>query len=742
MTRPLAHLDLKDHIPVRDHPGNQPSAAAFALLTACLLVMTGMTACSSDSYAKHHPAAEKGRLDLTGWGFESDGIVDLRGEWAFYWQRLLGPSDFSGADPPRPSGFIRLPGYWNDYEIDGARIGGHGFATYRLIVMLGTQRARLAISVSEISTAYDLYVNGKRLDSVGRVGTRREEASPQYRARVNAFDVESDRLEIILQVSNFAHRRGGVWDVVLLGNEDDVRAADQAALNRNLFLLGSILTMALYHFGLFLFRKEDRSPLHFSILCFLILLRMLTTGQRYLSHIFPEMGWVSLVRLEYLSFFLAVPAFALFMRSLFHRFSNVFLWTLTGLATAFSLAVILTPPRIFSHALNAYELITLAVFGYALTVILRELPHKTVESCVFLFGFLVLGVTVVNDMLHVERIVQTGFYAPAGFFIFILSQALLLSFRFSGAIGTVERQSRELKETFEAYKGEILEHLKAEEALRESEAKARRHQQQMMKADKMVALGTLVSGVAHEINNPNNFIMLNTPILKEAWENTLPVLESYFRKNGDFLIGGMPYTQFRESLPTIVSGIMDGSTRIKQIVDDLKHYVKDESTDLTQSVDLNACIRSAASLLSGMIKKSTDHFRLNCSKDLPHVRGNVRRLEQVFVNLIQNACQALSKPNQAIVVSTASDDAKGLAVISVRDEGVGIPADMIDRIRDPFFTTRQDAGGVGLGLSISCQIVAEHRGTIDFSSEAGAGTTVTVSLPVDRNGNVDKGALQ
>jgi PAS domain S-box-containing protein len=152
------------------------------------------------------------------------------------------------------------------------------------------------------------------------------------------------------------------------------------------------------------------------------------------------------------------------------------------------------------------------------------------------------------------------------------------------------------------------------------EEESKVHQEQMMQASKMVALGTLVSSMAHEINNPNNFIMLNTPLLEEAWENSKPILEEYYEKHGDFIIGGMRYTEMRENIPILFSGIVDGSKRIKQIVEDLKNFARREASDMTQPVDMNAVLKSAVALLSNLIMKSTNHFSINYGNFLTFIK--------------------------------------------------------------------------------------------------------------------------
>jgi polar amino acid transport system substrate-binding protein len=264
------------------------------------------------------------------------------------------------------------------------------------------------------------------------------------------------------------------------------------------------------------------------------------------------------------------------------------------------------------------------------------------------------------------------------------------------------------------------------------EDQAKIHQQQLMQAGKMVALGTLVSSVAHEINNPNNFIMLNTPLLSEAWKGAMPILDEYYESHGDFVIGGMKYTEMRDSIPVLFSGISDGAKRIQQIVEDLKDFVRRDPSDMSQSVDMNAVLKSAISLLSNTIMKSTNHFSVAYGKDLPVLKGNSQRFEQVIINLIQNACQALSDNRKGIFVRTSYEEKKSSIVVEVEDEGTGIPSELLSRITDPFYTTKSDSGGLGLGLSIASRIVREHGGTLTFTSEPRKGTKAEIVLPLSQ----------
>ncbi len=269
---------------------------------------------------------------------------------------------------------------------------------------------------------------------------------------------------------------------------------------------------------------------------------------------------------------------------------------------------------------------------------------------------------------------------------------------------------------------EVAERQRAMEELRLNHA-------QLIQADKMAALGVLVSGVAHEINNPNGFILLNMPVLKDAYLDCQEMLDQRLGESGDFMLGGLRYSAMREELPAMLDEMLEGARRIKRIVEDLKDFARRDDAPRQELIDLNDVVRAAVRLVDNSLKKATRHFELACAERLPRVRGNAQRIEQVIVNLVLNACQALPDPSRGIRASTRFDPERSAVVLEVQDEGVGIPPENLSRLTDPFFTTKRDSGGTGLGLSVSAGIVKEHGGSLEFRSKPGEGTTVTFSLP-------------
>jgi two-component system, NtrC family, sensor kinase len=267
-------------------------------------------------------------------------------------------------------------------------------------------------------------------------------------------------------------------------------------------------------------------------------------------------------------------------------------------------------------------------------------------------------------------------------------------------------------------------------ARKRAEKDAALRQQQLAQADKMISLGILVSGVAHEINNPNQFIVSHTAPLKRAWEDALPILDRYYEDHGDFLLGGRTFSVRRNQIAEMIASILSGSQRIKHIVDELRDYARERPVELAETMYLNNVVKSALALLSNLIKKSTKHFSVVYGENMPLISGDYQRIEQVLINLIQNSCQALPDADSEVLVRTTYDADANAVVAEVRDTGKGIPAEDIERIKDPFFTSRRTSGGTGLGLSVSASIVEKHGGTLTFASKLGEGTTARISLPV------------
>lgn len=265
--------------------------------------------------------------------------------------------------------------------------------------------------------------------------------------------------------------------------------------------------------------------------------------------------------------------------------------------------------------------------------------------------------------------------------------------------------------------------------IKRAEEEAARQRDQLVHADKMISLGILVSGVAHEINNPNHTIGLNVPLLRSAWRDAASLLDNLAAAEEGLRIARMPWSEARAEVTAMLDDIQHASERIRNIVTELRGFALDHDPGEWRSVSLNDVVNGSLRLLGKHVEKATKRFELALADEAPCVIGNASRLEQVVVNLVLNACQALQNDTQAIRIETGREEQR--AFIRVRDEGRGIAAEDLANIRTPFFTTKRAEGGTGLGLAVSDRIAGEQGGELTFQSEVGRGTTATLWLPLE-----------
>jgi len=257
---------------------------------------------------------------------------------------------------------------------------------------------------------------------------------------------------------------------------------------------------------------------------------------------------------------------------------------------------------------------------------------------------------------------------------------------------------------------DITERKDTEERLREADARSAALQRQLLFADRMASMGTLAAGVAHEINNPLAYITANITMM----------LENLQGETGDSPEGRMA------ALREMALDVRDGTERIRRIVDGLRTFSRPEE-EQQDRVDVLPLLEKSIAMTFNEIR-----HRARLVRDfgpMPPVRGERTRLEQVFVNLLVNAAQAIpdGEADAEIRISTGTDE-QGRAVIAVRDTGVGIPPAAIGRIFDPFFTTKSVGAGTGLGLYICHNILTAMGGEISVASEPGHGSTFRVTL--------------
>ncbi len=267
---------------------------------------------------------------------------------------------------------------------------------------------------------------------------------------------------------------------------------------------------------------------------------------------------------------------------------------------------------------------------------------------------------------------------------------------------------------------EVTERIETERALARS-------QEQLLQAQKMKSLGVLVAGVAHEINNPVNQIMFNTPLLQRIWQDLEPAAAAWSAQHPEATFGGLRLDFLRENMPQLLANMDMAANRIARTVSDLKDFSRTSSMKEKSPVQLNTAVHNAVRLAQTTFKKARTNLQKDLEDPLPLMEGNLQNLEQIVLNLLINAVQAMEgRPGLVRIQTRTSDDR---IVLSVRDTGRGIPGHIAQRIFDPFVTNRQGEGGTGLGLSVTDNLVKAHGGDIRFETGEGEGTIFVVSFP-------------
>lgn len=661
----------------------QQSFLPFILL--CILSIS----CSSANNTNNPPLAKRGVINLKGWNHR--GSVELNGEWEFYWKKLLTVDDFSGKAPP-PDCYVMIPSAWNGLRVGNTAIDGNGYATYRLILHTDAIGTSMAFRIIDMRTAYRFFVNGRQIASNGTVGTNRASSVPQYLPLVVEYIPETERLELILQISNFHHAKGGAFHSITFGTKESVYNIRNASFFIQAFLLGSLLIMALYHLGLFLLRRNDLSPLYLAAFCLLISLRPLVTGEYFLIQLWPDMPWDLMLKLEYLTLYLGLPTFATFMNSLFPiEFPKRVLRLIQAVGGVFSLIVIVAPAAVYSKTVQIYEIITAAACVFTFTAVIRAARQKREGARIFLTGTFAMFVTVINEILYDNMLVNTGNFVPFGLFVFVLSQAFLLSHRFSKAYTSIENLSREL------------------------EAKNIR----LLELDRIK--DDFLANTSHELRTPLHGMIGIAESL----------IEDYEKK---------PSGETKRELATIVAS----GKRLSVLIDDILDFSKLRNRDITletKAVDMRTVVDMAVRMTFHLKGDRPVEVINNIPVDLPLVLADENRMQQVMINLISNALKFTDRGSVEITGRTIFNEQNEImAEIIVSDTGIGIPADKIDAIFEPFQQADGSIsrlyGGIGLGLTITRDLIHLHGGTIDVESEHGRGTAFRFRIPIHHVGDV------
>lgn len=626
----------------------------------------------------------------------------INGDVEFYWNRLITPNEFK-ISPQQKDGYLKIPGLWNGKMVKGKRIDGKGYATLRFWLYLDRNKS-YGLKIREFDCAYKLWIDGKLKAECGKVGKSVKEMKPCWERREVYFYTWNNPTEVVIQVSNFQHWKGGPEDTMILGQAIDVVELKQKVVGSNFFILGVFLVMLLYHFVLYLYRKKDKSSLIFSILCGIITIRLLTTGEKLIFWFFPHLDWLVAVRFEYLSYIFAGPVFLHFIEQIYPTLtSSKILKVCYGVAAFFVAIVLFLPSTYFTYTPIAYQFVLMLEGGYVFYVLLRAIYCRYNNSLVLLLGYCFLFAVMMNDIMFYNGMVDTSFLMPLGLFVMVFSQAFVLSKKASVAFDDVEVLSRKLQQYNKELEDVVEERTQSISFQKqEIESKAeelKRVNEKLVKVDRLK--NALTAMIVHDLKNPLNMVL--------NYSNDARI------------------TSAGQQMLSLVQNILD-----------IQKYENDKMMLNKHRILIGTVVEKSLSSVGyfavqhgiNLVNKIPANIEMDIDADV---------VERIFTNLLTNALKYTSM-NSEVVLSCAIDDSK--IRFTIADSGPGIPMDKEVLIFEKYGSYNEQMLGrvkpTGLGLTFCKMAVEAHGGTIGFESELGKGTQMWFTLPLYSNRKIEE----
>lgn len=636
---------------------------------------------------------EKGVFDFRNFDFEQFQLSGLNGNIEFYWNQLLEPTDFNSKGEIEPDGYIHIPGIWNNFEVKGKKAGSYGFATYRFKILL-SEDDLYSLKIKGFVNAYKVWVNGELLTETGVVGRTHKTMVPSWKRKIVLFKTSNKIADVVIQISNFQHRKGGPESIIVFGKSMSVFSYRGTLLGIELFILGVLFILCSYHLVLFFFRQKDLAYLYFSIICFLMIARLITTGEKIILEAFPHINWLFAVRIEYLSYTIIVPFFLLFLYQFYkEEFSRTVIKWVSYNAGIFSAIIIFSPPIVFSYTPIVYQYIIAVTTVYVLICLIIAVIHKRDNSIIFLMSYLIYGLVVINDILYFNNLIRTGFLMSYGIFVIAYAQSIVLSKNVSMAFVKMEDLSVKLdlyNKQLEKNVADRTEQIKIQkDEIEKQSDKLKETNMQLLELSAFKE--SLTSMIIHDLKNPLN-IVLN------------------FSQDERVLFAGA-------QMLNLVHNLLD----VQRYEDSVMKLSLNE-------VSLHELIQKAVFQMNFLIKEKNIQLDVSLSKDY-QINVDEEIINRVFVNLLSNALKFTPvMGNVSIFIKEKADSIS----ICFADSGPGIPKDqkiIYEKFGQLIVKRAGRSGSTGLGLTFCKMAIEAHNGTIHYSSVLGKGATFCCTLP-------------
>lgn len=367
--------------------------------------------------------AQKGYVDLSLWDEDRD-LVNLKGEWEFYWKKLLLPNDLVKLDKPIQYAFV--PKSWEEMNLPVK-----GYATYRLKISGLDPKSIYGFKILDQVTAYKIWVNGELLASNGNVSDNLKEHRPQWKSVIKAF--QSDRqgkAEVVVQVSNFSYYRGGLWNDIRIGKINKIIEAKESNIISEIFQFTSIFIVGLYYFSQYIVFETEKVFLYYSLFCFSMSSRILLKGERLIYEIMNMLPWEIHVKFEYFSGYLLLPLFSLFFYYLYKNDVHKLIKKSSYVMIVVVMIIIGFPEDFYPKLLNIYMGMALVYSIYFIYFLIKNYKNRKWDSTIILIGIITLCISIIKDLFFGGEYSFVSY----GFLVFILNFSIVMAKKYSDTI--------------------------------------------------------------------------------------------------------------------------------------------------------------------------------------------------------------------------------------------------------------------------------------------------------------------
>lgn len=398
------------------------------LITAIIiLVCLALVLISAlDSKNRLMPQANNGILTISQDNFEEYGNLKLDGEWEFYWKKLLHYPDLLSQIPDR---YAAIPDAWNEYSLHGEKLPGEGYATYRLHVVTNLPaETTLGLRIYTFSSAYKLFINEKEVASRGKVSADPSQEVGEYGPQAIFFPIPESEFDLIINVSNHQYARGGFWYSMFLGYPEQIMNLHEVLIAKEIFLIGALLIISLFHFAIYFLRKELRYTLIFAILCLWSSLLVDLVSQFILLKLFPGLSFNTVILFWYSSTEWMLFCLIWYVHELYpSKFSRIVLKVSLIYASISQILFVLTPPMYYTRFGQITNYSDILLVFCSIIVVGIGIKKNQSGGWLNILSIMALLVTYIHDIAYWTNIIRTPFgeIFYFGLFLFLFIQLVI-----------------------------------------------------------------------------------------------------------------------------------------------------------------------------------------------------------------------------------------------------------------------------------------------------------------------------